>query len=365
MSRVEAQLSELEERLRKLEERVEEKLRIRPVTFREALELHGILKKTDSLEESAEMLDRAEEFLAKLEENYEEMKELYEVIKETGLVGEIQEILNAEGFTVDLSLGPVGLPVDKEERWRLRAVVDNIKVETTFDINGKLLRDFFRALHELTNEARLRITSEGLTAKVVDPTNVCLIIVKLPQEVFEYFSTNVDRVVGIEVGRIVDYFKNGILNHKHTLSVTVTETQLIIENSKTGRKISLATIDPSAVRREPKVPEMEFEAEIIIDNFMSLIRAHKAISDKVVFEVRDGEACVRSEGDIEVLEDVVDGRGEGRAMYSTEYLEAIGKGVGNSTVTVSFKTDHPAKFECRTEDGLELMYLLAPRVEAV
>ena len=82
----------------------------------------------------------------------------------------------------------------------------------------------------------------------------------------------------------------------------------------------------------------------------------------MAIEVADGVARFVTEGDNGRIEDTFCGEGNGKAMYSLEYLQAIAKGLNGLEVKIELADDYPALFEGE-DGGVRIRYVLAPRIE--
>lgn len=147
--------------------------------------------------------------------------------------------------------------------------------------NTRLLKKAVRVCNAFLNETRVRISEEGIAIRAVDAGNICLTDIFIPKEDFEAFRVE-EGVIGINVSRLNDVLK------------VVKDDFIEIEcdrnlKLKAGRTIySLALIDPSLLKQEPKLPVLNLKAETIIDGneFKNAISMASRIADNVVFSAR-------------------------------------------------------------------------------
>ena len=182
-----------------------------------------------------------------------------------------------------------------------------------------------------------------------------------PKKDFEAFRAE-KGVIGINVSRLNDVLK------------VVKDDFIEIEcdrnlKLKAGRTIySLALIDPSLLKQEPKLPVLNLKAETIIDGneFKNAISMASKVADNVVFSADDGFYMV-AEGDIEEIRiDFSEGyTGEqARVMLSLEYLKEIAKVVDkDDTIRIAIGTDLPVRINIESEFSTTILYLIAPRIE--
>ena len=134
------------------------------------------------------------------------------------------------------------------------------------------------------------------------------------------------------------------------------------------------SIDPSSIRKEPKIPEIEFAAKVVVDadDFKKVLKAAEKISYQVAIGVQNESFFVEAEDEMETMryslhkdELVHLSGGDCRSLFSLEYLTAMAKGFASDTLTLHISTDHPLKTEFDFADGNgKVVYMLAPRIEA-
>jgi len=138
---------------------------------------------------------------------------------------------------------------------------------------------------------------------------------------------------------------------------------------------SVSLIDPSAIRKEPKIPNLELPAKIVMDagEFKKAITAADKISDHVVFRTDETGFYIEAEGDVDKIvfhmseaELIEFNKAEARSMFSVEYLKEFVKIAGSGDLlTIHLGTDYPVRlvFEVAGEKA-RVEYILAPRMEA-
>jgi proliferating cell nuclear antigen len=144
-------------------------------------------------------------------------------------------------------------------------------------------------------------------------------------------------------------------------------------------KYSISLLEPSTIKREPKIPEIELPAEVTLkgSDFRQGIKASEPIGDYLVvgIETKPKEVFImETEGDVDRVtlelnkEDLfsisVVGENAVRSMFSIEYLKEIGKVVSAaSEVKLKIGKDFPIDISFAVGDA-GVRYLLAPRIEA-
>ena len=228
--------------------------------------------------------------------------------------------------------------------------------------NTRLLKKAVRVCNAFLNETRVRVSEEGIAIRAVDAGNICLTDIFIPKEDFEAFRAE-EGVIGINVSRLNDVLK------------VVKDDFIEIEcdrnlKLKAGRTIySLALIDPSLLKQEPKLPVLNLKAETIIDGneFKNAISMASRIADNVVFSAEDGFYMI-AEGDTEDvrigLSEGYAGKEQARVMLSLEYLKKIAKVVDkNDSIRIAIGTDLPVRINIESKFSTTILYFIAPRIE--
>ncbi len=238
-------------------------------------------------------------------------------------------------------------------------------------INAAVLKDAIEAVSTLVDEAKFRITKDGISARAVDPANVAMVAFDLKAGAFESYQAT-EGEIGIDLNRLNDIL--GMTSDKVELSLNEETRKLEIRSGSLAYTLSL--LDPSSIRKEPKVPNLELPAKIVL-NGSELKRAVKAaekVSDHMALGVRDKTFYVEAEGDLDKVRlDLpesslisIQSTGNVRSLFSLDYLNDLAKSLGKAEqVTIDLGTDYPVKFTFNIAGGNgTVTYLLAPRIES-
>ncbi|MBE8539449.1 DNA polymerase sliding clamp [Geoglobus acetivorans] len=237
------------------------------------------------------------------------------------------------------------------------------------ELNGDDLKKLVKGLSLLVTEAKWRFNEYGLKVVAVDPANVAMIITSIQADNFDIYSISDEEVViGVDINRVNEITKN--IPRGETVSITADVATLKIGFGKL--EYSVALIDPAAVRKAPKVPNLDFKAEVVLDpaEFKRAIELAVKISEHAVLEVKDGEFVISAEGDIESIQIRFDGSnlislegGNARSMFGAEYLQMFSKVADkDDELHIHLGTDFPGKFSF-VSDSCRVEYILAPRLE--
>ncbi len=239
-------------------------------------------------------------------------------------------------------------------------------------VTGEVLKAITKAMVALVSEARFHFLENGLHSRAVDPANVEMVIVDVPTDSFEVYKVDEDTTIGVDVNRIYDISKSIKSGELVELKVE-DESDLKIKFGSV--EYSVALIDPSAIRKEPKVPQLELPAKIVLNagEFKKAISAADKISDHVVFRTTEDGFYIESEGDVDKItffmsdaELIEFNKQEARSMFSVEYLKEFIKVAGSGDLlTIYLGINYPVRLQFDVANGkVKVEYILAPRIEA-
>lgn len=237
-------------------------------------------------------------------------------------------------------------------------------------VEAELLKTLLKGLNILVNEARFRFEQDGLKVMAVDPANVAMVSVNLPATSCEVYTVDGEEVVvGVNIDGLSDILK---LARKRDIA------EMIIDDSNLTLRFgcleySIALIDPSAIRKEPKEPELELPAKAVLNagEFKKAIQSADKVTDHIVFRSDSESFYIEAKGDVDAIKvdfryDLIEhNKAEARSMFSVEYLKEFVRIAGNKdNVTIYLGNDMPLRLHFGVDGGkLEVEYILAPRIE--
>ncbi len=239
-------------------------------------------------------------------------------------------------------------------------------------IGGEVIKTATKAIVSLVSEARFHFKDEGLHSRAVDPANVAMVIVDIPRESFDAYRVDEEKTVGVDVNRVYDILKT--VKKKDLVEIKI-EDESHMKVKFGSVEYTVALIDPSAIRKEPKIPELDLPAKIVLDagEFKKAIQAADKIADHVIFRSDETGFYIEAEGDIDKItfhmgemELIEFNRESARSMFSVEYLKEFVKIAGSGDiVTIHLGNNYPVRLIFDVADGkLKVEYILAPRIEA-
>ena len=241
-----------------------------------------------------------------------------------------------------------------------------------FRVDASVLRGCVDAVLAVVDEARLKIGESAWKVRAVDPANVALVDLELKREAFDEYNAEGEaegeKVVGVPFDKLREVLRFAVGD----VSLDIGSDKMALQSSAYAYTLSL--LDPSSLRGEPKIPELEFSTRVVVDadDFKKVLKAAEKISDMVAIGVQNENFFVEAEGDMETMryslhkDELMHLSGSDcRSLFSLEYLAAMAKGISSETLTLFIGADHPLKMEFDVADGSgKVVYMLAPRIEA-
>jgi proliferating cell nuclear antigen len=239
-------------------------------------------------------------------------------------------------------------------------------------IDADILKSSIETLSVLVDEARFRISPEGLSVRAVDPANVAMVSFELSSKAFDEFSAD-DCEIGMDLSKINDIFSVASRDDKVTMELDEMSQKLSLQLG--GLSYTLALLDPSTIRAEPRIPQLELPAEVVLNgkDLQRAVKAAEKISDHMLLGIEGDVFYMEAEGDtdrvrLEIPRDqLIDMRvGEARSLFSLDYLSDIVKPASKSNeITIELGKDFPVKIGFSIANGAgKVGYLLAPRIES-
>ncbi|MDY6764347.1 MAG: DNA polymerase sliding clamp, partial [Halobacteria archaeon] len=217
-------------------------------------------------------------------------------------------------------------------------------------INAGTLKSTVDSINVLVDECKIHLDDDGVHIKAVDPANVGMVELDLPDDEFEEYEAD-GETIGVNLTRLKDIIGMGKSGDSIELELDEETNKLKIRID--GLRYTLSLINPDSVRKEPNVPDLDLSAEVVVAGreIKRGIKAAGMVSDHMAFGVEDGAFFMHAEGDTDDVhvdldeEDVVaiEG-GDARSLFSLDYLDSMGKAIPNDAqVTLEIGVDYPVK----------------------
>ena len=257
-------------------------------------------------------------------------------------------------------------------------------------IHREFLREALGAILAISDSGRLNISPEALSVRMTDPANVALISFDLELEAFEVynFAPPEDAPDYIQIG--VDFQKLAsvlAISSAEFVSISLKrfgsakETDQFPEVNLMSLKMdglsySLDLFDPSIMRKEPQVPELELpaKASLFFEDWYKAIRAAEKVGDVVLIKVDESGLVLEVEGESDKLRASFPASllmdftpAEVTARFALGYLSVLSKAARAayaSQLWLSLGRDMPIEIQFHIAEGKgHVVYWLAPRVE--
>ncbi|WP_082223415.1 DNA polymerase sliding clamp [Halosimplex carlsbadense] len=240
-------------------------------------------------------------------------------------------------------------------------------------VKGGAIKDFVSTLRAIVGEAKLTVTSEGISSRAVDPANVAMYDVQFHSSAFESFDAS-EGLLGVNLERFEEVLKLAKKGDLVQMTFDTSTSKLVIHID--GVEFTMACIDPDSIRQEPQLPEMDLPISFTIDEAQISrgVKAADMVSDHIRFRCDEATQTVyvEAEGDtddvsLELTSDEIDSLvpAEGNALFSLDYVKDLSREFPKSgSIALTFGQDWPMMMEYELADGeCDVLAMLAPRIQ--
>jgi proliferating cell nuclear antigen len=237
-------------------------------------------------------------------------------------------------------------------------------------ILAETLRDALGAVSSLVDEVKFSISENGLELKAVDPANVAMVSLQIGNQAFEYFKADTCEI-GIDLVRLSDVLSMADKGENVQLELEEESHKLKIGVGSLSYTLSL--IDPAAIRKEPRIPDVDLPTSVIMDGrvLQRAIKAAEKVSDHVILGISDDVFFMEAKGDIDSLKLKIPATeligmkpGESRSLFSLDYCVDFAKSAAKAgEVTLEMGLDYPMRMLFQVNKFIKVIYMLAPRIE--
>ena len=241
--------------------------------------------------------------------------------------------------------------------------------------NALQVKNLFKTIDVLVDEATFKLTPQGLTLRAMDPSRVALIDLVIPREACEEYLCPEEMKFSFSIERFCDKtLKNITKNDAIRLDIQTGIVDKINTRltSKHTRQFSMPLLEVS--EEEIPTPQINFmySARLVLENVNTLF---KDLEDHIrIVGTQDG-LTFEQKGDIETFtttlqkgDDTVlniEAKEEAKATYSVSYLKEILKALSSLTdiIEVSYSTDMPMRISVEIQHLGTINFYMAPRIE--
>lgn len=233
-------------------------------------------------------------------------------------------------------------------------------------IQADRLQAVLKGITAIATECLTTVGPEGMAIKLVDPANVAMADITVPTSAFDFWLCPDQSEIALDAGRL-----QSLVSGKDPVSIEIDGHEMKV--SVGSARYTLRMLSPDAVRKQPRIPEIDLPAWVEIDA-QALRGAIKAAlnfadrNDGAVLETTDDKFLMHCGTETEKfsidwpLAAVARKMGMARSLFSLDYLDDISK-VLSGPVLIELGLDYPGRMTAKAEGGIELRYLLAPRIE--
>jgi proliferating cell nuclear antigen len=247
--------------------------------------------------------------------------------------------------------------------------------EITF-ASAKEFKNSVDALATLIDEGTFNLTSEGITFKAMDPSQIAMVDFSMPKTGLEKYEATAEAKITLNMDDLAKITTRYRSDEKLTLKLDESNTRLILLfKGKSTRRFNLPLLDSSA--EPPKTPSIDFDAEIKMSGNAlkeglkdaNLVSSHVVLNAKPEgFDIEasgdKGKVLIEAKKDDDILLECAV-KTASRAMFPLEYLNDLLKAAdASTTIGVGLKTDAPLKISYKIGEAT-VAYFLAPRIENV
>jgi len=239
-------------------------------------------------------------------------------------------------------------------------------------INAGSLKDAVSATTRLVDEGKFRIRDDGMRLRAVDPADAAMVTLTLEEAAFDSYESSEDETeIGMDLDKLEDIL--GVLRSGDNVQVELDGSRLSLASD--GFDYEMTLPDPSSIRQEPKVPDLDLTAEIFMEgsDLRRAVKAAQKVSDHIELRTEDDVFVLETSGDSDTMkfemkgEDLidVDTTEDSRSLFSLDYLDDMSKAIGSAPeIRIRLGTDLPVMIDFELDEGVHVEYLLAPRIES-
>jgi proliferating cell nuclear antigen len=237
--------------------------------------------------------------------------------------------------------------------------------------DSKYFKESVSIISDLVVEVNLKITPDWIEMIAMDPANVAMVVFKLMGTTFTEYDVKEPLTIGVNLNNLKQVLKRAKANDQITLEVEANKLKITFKGTTT-RTFQLPLLP--AEESEKKEPDLKFKVTIRTDSSIlnDAIEDADIVAESVSFVADSEQLLVQASGDNNKLNiDIDPAKGtelevaeKSKAKYSIEYLKKMITGSKISgKVKIQFSKDYPLRLEYVEKDAVQLVFILAPRVD--
>lgn len=240
----------------------------------------------------------------------------------------------------------------------------------------QVLKDFMQALGALVEEAELEVCPGSISTTVIDPSHIGMLTAKAPVDQLDH--EKICSRYGLTLGKADWFLKQSRalpkIGEREELELTFKEKEegepvleMVYDFDGRVKKTSMLMVEGVVPRA--KMPRIypPVEVDLNLKTLADLIdRVPKRATEVVLWaDPVDSKVYAFDWASEEMVAvgDIVSGDEVAWAAFPYDYLKSIVKRTNATTARANIGTGMPMKMAATTESGVELEWLLAPRIE--
>jgi len=239
----------------------------------------------------------------------------------------------------------------------------------TLGINAKLFKNVLNVMHTIVDDAAIKVYPDRIIITAVDPAHVCITEIEIPKRASDYFkNTGEFSQYGIDL----DSFKHVLKSVKKDTFLMLGFTEEKIKISLDNMTMEIKTLDASNMS-QPKIPNLNLPGHFTLPvmDIYEVTRQCSLVSDHITIGVI-GETIffnAKSEeiGNTNIKYDNDQTYSPMKSKFPLDYLLNHYKSLKtldkNSKSSCDIGTDYPIRINTDLENGVNVLYLLAPRID--
>jgi proliferating cell nuclear antigen len=239
-------------------------------------------------------------------------------------------------------------------------------------IGAEKLKDSIESISTLVDEAKFRLNPDGISVRAVDPANVAMVSLDVAKDAFDSFEAT-EGELGIDLTKLNGIMEMADKGDNIELELDEAAHKLILRMR--GLSYTMSLLDPSSIRKEPKVPALDLPGRIVIrgEDLKRAVKAAEKVSDYMSIGIMGDTFFMEADGDtdnvrLEMTKDqlIEIKPGDAKSLFSLDYLSDMSKILGKANeITIDIGKDYPLKIRFKIAEGHgDVSYMLAPRVES-
>jgi len=252
-------------------------------------------------------------------------------------------------------------------------------------IGRRALLEALNAILAVTDSGRVNIAPDGVSLTMTDPANVALVHARLKISAFDDYnflppedSHHISQI-GLDFERLVAVLSIARAEYV-TLSLAAHQAHKL-ELDIEGLSYSVELIEPSLLRKQPRVPKLELPvaATVFFKEWYRAVRAAEMVDDIAILSADESGLIIEAKGDSDSIrvafpkltllqftpppepgQSVV-------ARFTLPILTQLSKAARSAyadEVSIAFWDDMPLSLQFKIAGGEgDVTFLLAPRVE--